>query len=319
MMFTFEGLYTPVITPMGVDGEIDYPNFKTQLDLLVAEGIHGIIVGGTTGESYAMSQAERMETIRFASGVLNARLPLIAGVGTIRTEDGIELATAARESGANALLLGSPAYACPTEEENAMHALAIADAADLPVMLYNYPGRSGSTMGQTYLDIVTTDPRFCAIKESSGDINAMHRIAADYPSLQLSCGADDQALEFFAWGARSWVCGGSNFLPKEHAALYEACVIRNDFNRGRQIMRILLPLMRMLEQGGKFVQSIKNGCEWAGLAAGPVRRPLQNLSEAARVEQIALLDGLRAKMDELLASFASEDQQQAARRVSGYA
>ena len=318
-MFTFEGLYTPVITPMGVDGSIDYPNFKVQLDYLVAAGVQGVIVGGTTGESYAMSQAERMETIRYASHVLKDRLPLIAGVGTIRTEDGIELATAARESGADALLLGSPAYACPTEEENAIHALAIAEAADLPIMLYNYPGRSGSTMGKIYLDIVTADPRFCAIKESSGDINAMHRIAADYPSLQLSCGADDQALEFFAWGARSWVCGGSNFLPREHAALYEACTIKNDFKRGREIMRILLPLMHMLEQGGKFVQSIKNGCEWAGLAAGPVRRPLQNLSKAARAEQVALLDGLRTRMNELLTSFAKEDHLLASSRVSGYA
>jgi 4-hydroxy-tetrahydrodipicolinate synthase len=315
-MFTFEGIYTPVITPMSNDGMIDFPQFEAQLNYLISGGVHGVIVGGTTGEYYAMTLSERAETIRFAATILHNRLPLIAGVSAIRTEEGIDLATVARECGAAALLLGSPAYACPTPEENAIHALAIAEAGDLPIMLYNYPGRSGSTMDQTYLDIVTADPRICAIKESSGDINAMHRIAMDYPSLQLSCGADDQALEYFAWGARSWVCGGSNFLPKEHAALYQTCVVENDFNRGRQLMRILLPLMRMLEQGGKFVQSIKNGCEWAGLSPGPVRRPLQNLSAGAKAEQNILLDSLRSKMDELLLAFEKADTRI---RVSGYA
>ena len=315
-MFTFEGVYTPVITPMGADGSIDYPRFEAQLNYLVIGGVQGAIVGGTTSEYCAMSLAERAETIRFSARVLKDRIPLIAGVSAIRTEEGIELANVARESGAAALLLGSTACACPTEEEDALHALAIAEAGDLPVMLYNYPGQSGYTMGKTYLEMVTGDPRFCAIKESSGDINAIHRIAANYPSLQLSCGVDDQALEFFAWGARSWVCAGSNFLPKEHVALYSACAVQNNFNRGRQIMHVLLPLMRTLEQGGKFVQSIKNGCEWAGLSPGPVRRPLQDLSIEAKSEQIALFESLCVKMDELLKAFEKEDHRY---RVSGYA
>jgi 4-hydroxy-tetrahydrodipicolinate synthase len=85
---------------------------------------------------------------------------------------------------------------------------------------------------------------FCAIKESSGDINRVHLLARDYPHIQMSCGMDDQALEFFAWGARSWVCGGSNFLPAEHIALYRACAVDGDFDKGRRIMSALMPLMR---------------------------------------------------------------------------
>ena len=104
-------------------------------------------------------------------------------------------------------------------------------------------------------------------------------LARDYPQIQLSCGMDDQALEFFAWGARSWVCAGSNFAPKAHIALYQACAVDGDFTKGRAIMSAMLPLMRVLEQGGKFVQCIKYGLTLRGIDAGIVRRPLQPLNK----------------------------------------
>ena len=111
-------------------------------------------------------------------------------------------------------------------------------------------------------------------KESSGQPGQLHMLAREFPQLDVSCGWDDQALEFFAWGARSWVCAGSNFIPREHVALYEACVIEKNFDKGRRIMSAMLPLMDFLE-GGKFVQSIKFGCQLAGLRSGGVRAPLQ--------------------------------------------
>jgi 4-hydroxy-tetrahydrodipicolinate synthase len=318
-MFRFEGIYTPIVTPMNADGAINYDMLAKQLDFLVASGVHGIIVGGTTGEYYAMAMRERFETISFAARHLSAKVPLIAGVGATRTEEATELAVHAQQQGAAGLLIGSPPYAVPTEIENALHAMAIAEKAALPIMLYNYPGRTGATMGETFLRTVTKNDLFCAIKESSGDINAMHHIAMEYPSLQLSCGADDQALEFFAWGARSWVCGGSNFLPKEHIALYEACVLRGDYKIGRAMMRVLLPLMRMLEQGGQFVQSIKHGCEWAGLIAGPVRRPLQQLDDDAKPGQITLFNSIRSEMASLIQTVAQERAQNIPPKPTGYA
>src|SRR5262249_1043250 len=105
---------------------------------------------------------------------------------------------------------------------------------------------------------------------------------------QLPGGMEDQALEFFAWGARSWVCGGSNFLPTEHLALYKACAIDGNFDKGRRIMSSMLPLMRVLEQGGKFVQCIKHGCQMAGLRAGPPRPPPKPLTkdDERQLEQV---------------------------------
>src|SRR5262249_36656908 len=109
-------------------------------------------------------------------------------------------------------------------------------------------------------------------------------LARDYSHIDLFCGMDDQALEFFVWGAKGWVCGAGNCLPDEHLALYNACVVEKDFEKGRKIMSALLPLMRGLEQGGKFVQSIKYGGELAGLPGGRVRKPMQGLKESQKRE-----------------------------------
>jgi 4-hydroxy-tetrahydrodipicolinate synthase len=195
------------------------------------------------------------------------------------TPDSITLAAGARDMGADAILLATPPYSVPTERENALNALAIDKAADLPVILYNYPGRMGVHMGEEFLDRVGRSRNICAIKESSGDINRVHLLARDYPHIQMSCGMDDQALEFFAWGSRSWICAGSNFLPEEHINLYQACAVEGNFNKGRRIMSAMMPLMRVLEQGGKFIQCVKHGVTMNGIDAGPMRPPLKGLNK----------------------------------------
>lgn len=274
-----EGIYTPLITPFHADGSIDFDALADLVEHLIAAGVHGLISGGSTGENYAETVAERLELARFIAGQAAGRLPVIVGTGAMRTPDSIALAKGAREMGADAILLGTPPYSVPTEQENALNALAIDRAADLPIILYNYPGRMGVQMGREFLDRVGRSKNVIGIKESSGDINRVHLLARDYPHIQLSCGMDDQALEFFAWGARSWICAGSNFLPEEHVALYEACAVRGDFTRGRQIMSAMMPLMRVLEQGGKFIQCVKHGVETTGLRAGPMRPPLRGLNK----------------------------------------
>lgn len=278
-IFTFEGIYTPVVTPYRDDGAVNWDALGEVIDFLVDSGVHGLISGGSTGENYTQTVAERVDLARFTRERLDGRVPLIVGTGAMLTSDSVALATAAREMGADAILLASPPYAVPTDRENALNALAIDKSADLPIMLYNYPGRTGTMMGQEFLDRVGRSRNFCGIKESSGDINRVHLLARDYPHIQLGCGMDDQALEFFAWGSRFWVCGGSNFLPQEHIALYDACAVEGNFDKGRRIMSAMLPLMHVLEQGGKFIQTIKHGVTMAGIDAGNMRAPLKGLNK----------------------------------------
>ena len=284
----FEGIYTPIITPYDGKGSINFDAIEAIIEDLITSGVHGLVIAGTTGEYYAQDVDERLEVMKVCKDIINGRLPYIVGTGAIRTEDSVFYAEEAAKIGADGILVATPPYALPTERENALHALAIDRAANLPIILYNYPGRMGSMMGEEYLDRVGRSSNFCAIKESSGDINRLHLLARDYPHIQLCCGMDDQALEFFAWGASGWVCAGYNFAPEAHVALYEACRVEGDFDKGRRIMSAMLPLMRVLEQGGKFIQCIKHGATMRGLPVGPPRKPLQplNKEDKRQLEQV---------------------------------
>ncbi|WP_101067185.1 dihydrodipicolinate synthase family protein [Roseovarius salinarum] len=275
----FEGIWTPVVTPYQEDFSLDRAALADTVEHLIGAGVHGLILAGTTGEYYAQTPQERVEMMGEMAGLVKGRVPLVIGTGAMRTEDSIAYAEAAKAAGADAILIATPPYACPTGREIALHALAVDRAANLPVILYNYPDRMGAMMDEACLDRLGRSPNFAAIKESSGDINRVHLLARDYPHIGLLCGMDDQALEFFAWGARGWVCAGSNFAPEAHIALYEACALEGDFDKGRRIMKAMMPLMRVLEQGGKFIQCIKHGLTLRGIPAGPPRRPLHPLNK----------------------------------------
>jgi 4-hydroxy-tetrahydrodipicolinate synthase len=286
--FKLDGVYTPLVTPFHADGSIDFDPLADLVERLVAAGVHGVISGGSTGQNYAQTVDESLQIARFVVDRVKGRVPVFVGSGAMRTPDSIARAQGARAMGATGLPLGTPPYSVPTERENALNALAIDRAADLPIILYNYPGRMGVAMGRDFLDRVGRSRNVIGIKESSGDINRVHLLARDYPHIQMSCGMDDQALEFFAWGAQSRICAGSNFLPEEHVCLYDTCVLKGDFAKGRRIMSAMLPLMAVLEQGGKFVQCIKHGVEAAGLRVGPLRPPLKGLNkdEKRELEQV---------------------------------
>jgi len=295
----FEGIYTPVVTPHRDDHSINESAFADVIEHLIASGVHGLIIAGTTGEYYAQTMQERFHMMALAKSIIGNRLPMIVGTGAIRTEDAIAYAQEAVKVGADALLITTPPYAYPTGREIALHALAVDRAANLPVMLYNYPGRMSVNMDEETLDRLGASPNFCAIKESSGDPNRLHMLARDYPHIQLSCGMDDQALEFFAWGARSWVCAGSNFAAEAHISLYKACVIEGNFTKGRRIMSAMLPLMSVLEQGGKFVQCIKHGTTLRGIECGPPRRPMQPLNKDDKRELAHVIENMNTAISQI--------------------
>lgn len=288
----FEGIYTPAVTPYTPGGEIDWAVFGEVLEYLIESRVHGIIIGGSTGEYYAQTAEERTLLAAYAKDVIGSRVQLIVGTGAIRTEDAVQYAKDAKSIKADAILVTTPPYALPTDQENAIHALTIDRAANLPIMLYNYPGRMCVQMNEDYLARVGKSKNVVAIKESSGEMGRVHLLAREFPHIALSCGWDDQALEFFAWGARSWVCAGSNFLPREHVAMYEACVVEKNFDKGRQIMSAMMPLMNALD-GGKFVQCIKFGCELNGLKVGNVRAPLRPLNSEDKRSLQTVITGVK--------------------------
>ncbi len=290
-----DGILVPVITPFRADYSIDEPAYADMIEHLIDAGVHGFCIGGTTGENYALSHEERIRQFAFAHEVIAGRVPWLAGVNDIRTEDVCALSVAAREKGAAGLLLAVPPYSTPNQKELAAHALKVDRAAGgLPIVLYNFPSRSGAEFGHEFLERVSRSAGFIAIKESSGELERIHMIAREFPHLQLCCGADDQALEFFVWGAQSWICAAANFFAREAIALYKACALHADFVLGRRIMKAMLPLMTVLERGGKFVQCVKHACTLDGLPAGEtVRLPLRPIKKELKRELRDVLNTAR--------------------------
>lgn len=276
----FTGIITPIVTPFAGDGGLDWRAWEQVIEHQIEQGAHGLIVGGTTGEFYALTNEERVEQFRRARHIVRGRLPVLGGVNALRSDECPALAEAARAAGLDGLLVAPPPYSLPTPKELALHCRRIDRAAGLPVMLYNYPGRSGADMGEEFLSRVSRSGNFRAIKESSGDIGRLHVLARDFPHLDLLCGADDQALEFFAWGAAGWVCGAANCLPMESRALHERCATRGDFSVGRELMKSILPMMVLLERSGKYIQCVKRACDTLGIpGGGPTRPPMRPLTK----------------------------------------
>jgi 4-hydroxy-tetrahydrodipicolinate synthase len=296
----FEGIYVPIITPFADDLAIDFDAFGDVIDWQIEGGTHGVIVGGSTGEFFSLSQDERVEQFQFAAERIAGRVPLIAGVNDLLLDRCYELTAAAKKAGADALLVAAPPYSLPSQKELVAHCLKIDRIADLPIILYNYPGRTGVCMEEEFLERVAQSRNVCAIKESSGNIDRIHLLAREFPQLQLSAGAEDQVLEFFAWGARSWVSVVANFFPKEAVGFYETCVLNDDFVTGRKIMSALLPLMYCLEKGGKFLQSVKYACELMDRPGGPVRPPMKPMKKELRREVFQIVQTAKKTLHEIL-------------------
>ncbi|MDI5933151.1 dihydrodipicolinate synthase family protein [Halomonas kalidii] len=289
----FDGIWTPVVTPFAQDGSIQLDTLRKVVDTLIDQGVHGLIIGGTTGEYYALSKEERKQVFDSVAGHAKGRIPIMAGINATTTEDSLELGQHAKAAGFDAILVAAPYYCQPAQDELLTHVRCVDDALDMPIMLYNFPDRTGVPMTLELIEALRDRPNVQAIKESTGSIERMHALANDHADqLQLSCGMDDQVLEFFAWGARSWVAGASNFLAPEHVALYQACVVEQDLVAGRELAARLLPMLNLLEQGGKFCQYIKYGCELAGLPVGPAHRPLLPLNETEKASFQRTYDAL---------------------------
>jgi 4-hydroxy-tetrahydrodipicolinate synthase len=300
MKMKFEGIYTPIITPFNKEGQIDWEVYAEVIDWQIENGVAGIIVGGSTGEFYALSKEERINQFKFASDRINDRVEFMAGVNDIRVDECLDISLAALEAGAKSLLVAAPPYSLPSEEELANHVLKIANTTNLPIMLYNYPGRTGVEMGETFLSVVAKNPLIAAIKESSGDYSRLPLLSSNYPSIELAVGGEEQVLEFAAWGAKSWVCATANFFPSECVQVMDILGKQSDFDKGRRLMSAFMPLMKALEQGGKFLQCVKFGCEQQGRPGGSVRPPLMPMDETLKQEMTSVIKNTRNSLNLIL-------------------
>jgi 4-hydroxy-tetrahydrodipicolinate synthase len=277
------GVYAPIVTPFDSQENINYPVLKQLIDYLLQNGVVGLVPGGTTGEVYAFSETERLELFKFVKEYVGTRATLIAGTNSGATRDVLRYSEAAAKMGYDALMVAVPPYSRPNQRELLAHYRAVAEAVDLPIVLYNFPWRAGTEVGYEVLDGLMEYPHVIGIKEASGEMARIFEMRLRYGErYQMICGSDDQALDYFLWGTQSWIGGAASCAPRQHAAVLAAAQA-GDFIKARALMDKLLPMLRNMEGGG-YTQKVKVGCELLGIPVGNPRRPLLPLLAEDRRE-----------------------------------
>lgn len=282
----FEGILPAIITPFHRDSgmSLDIEGLRSNIESLLQRGIHGIVPCGSTGESATLTFEEHEQVISKTVEVVNGRIPVLAGTGSNNTEEAIRLTRAAKDAGADGALVISPYYNKPNRSGLVKHFTKLADIG-LPIVLYNVPGRTGQNLLPDLVIELARHPNIVGVKEASGDIVQISRIiegTRDEEFVVLS-GDDAMTLPVLALGGAGVISVTANVDPGRMAQMYEA-FRAGDLARARDLHFELSPLMRAM-----FIDTnpipVKKAVGLSGMAAGPVRLPLDDLDEQ-KTEQL---------------------------------
>ncbi|WP_444454131.1 4-hydroxy-tetrahydrodipicolinate synthase [Rhodobacter capsulatus] len=276
----FKGSFPALVTPFK-NGAVDWDTLKKLVDWHIAQGSHGIVPVGTTGESPTLSHEEHNEVVRVVVETAAKRVPVIAGAGSNATAEGIELIRHAEENGADAALVVTPYYNKPTQRGMVAHFKAMHDACNLPIIIYNIPGRSVVDMMPETMGQLAQLPRIVGVKDATGDLSrvAKQRMTCGAEFVQLS-GEDATAVGFNAMGGVGCISVTANVAPKLCAEMQEA-TLRGDYAKALKYQDLLLPLhiAIFMEPG---VAGAKYAMSKLGLCSPEVRLPLTELTDSTK-------------------------------------
>lgn len=276
----FQGTFTALITPFR-DGEIDEPALRNLVEFQIAGGVAGLVPCGTTGEAVTMTDAERERVIAIVIEQAAGRVPVVAGTGGNDTRRSIEATRSAHAAGADAALVVVPYYNKPTQAGMIAHYTAIAEATDLPLILYNVPGRTGVNMTAETVLRLAEFPTVVSIKEASGSLDQVSEIIGGAPGgFAVLSGDDSLTLPMMSIGAAGVISVVSNIVPAAVSQLTNAALL-GDFARARSLHHELFDLMRSM-----FIENnptaVKTAASMLGLCSGELRLPLTELGSASR-------------------------------------
>ena len=272
----FKGTLTALITPFN-RGSIDIPAFENLVRWQIESGIHGLVPCGSTGESLFLSHEEHKDLVARTVSISSGQVPVLAGSGAVTTAETIELTKNVKEAGADGALIVTPAYVKPGPEAMYQHFKAVTEAVDIPIIIYNNPGRTGSAMDQETLARLAQLPNIIGVKDSTSDMTrpTLTNIALGDKFLQFS-GEDPTVFGFLAQGGMGWISVISNIAPTMCAEICNAWE-RQDMETFATIRNKLMPLMKAL-----FCESnpvpVKCAASILGLCQNEMRRPLTEAS-----------------------------------------
>lgn len=277
----FTGCCVAAVTPMRSDGSVDLKKYADFIDMLIQKGADAIAVNSTTGESATLSDEEQYNIICCIKDVINRRVPLIAGAGSNNTHHAARLALNARNAGADALLCVTPYYNKTNESGLIEHFTFVAEHANLPIILYNVPSRTGMSITPEVYRKLSANPLICAVKEASGSIaDIAHTRALCGDELDIYAGNDDYIVPVMSLGGKGVVSVLGNLLPNR---VHEICTLcqKGDFSAAAKLQIEVMPLIDALFSDVNPIP-VKEALTLTGFDAGPLRLPLYHLSEERR-------------------------------------
>ena len=290
----FTGSITALITPFH-QGNLDSDAFASLIERQITAGTHGLVPSGTTGESPTLDHDEHNHVTELCVEVTAGRVPVIAGTGSNATSEAIMMTQHAQKVGADAALIAVPYYNKPTTEGLFQHYKAIHDSTDIPIILYNVPGRTVVDMqNDTVARIVEALPRVVGIKDATGDLTRPADLATRLGDthkdfIQIS-GEDDTVVEFYQQGGKGCISVTSNIVPEQCGAMHDA-LLKEDYDTAKEIQDMLMPLHQVM-----FCESspgpVKYAASLLGLCSEEMRLPLVPPSEENKAKIRAVLEQL---------------------------
>ena len=282
----FEGVLPAIITPFKRNTAmgLDISGLERNIEFLMSCGIHGIVPCGSTGESATLTFEEHEKVVQITVDKVKGRIPVIAGTGSNNTAEAVRLTKAAKDIGADGVLVISPYYNKPNRSGLIKHYTKLADL-DIPVIMYNVPGRTGQNLEPDLVAELAQHPNIVAIKEASGNISQISRIIEDTQDddFAVISGDDNITLPIMALGGVGVISVAANVDPSRMVAMYEA-MKQGDYQKALVLNFALSPLFRSM-----FIDTnpipVKKAVELLGMAGGPVRLPLDEL-DAKKTEQL---------------------------------
>ena len=292
-MLKIEGVYPALITPFTKDDEVDAAGLKRMVEYVEEGGVAGIVPCGTTGESATLSHEEHKRIIDIV--VANAKVPVIAGTGSNNTKEAIDLTRHAADAGAEACLLITPYYNKPNVRGLKEHFRQIGDSADIPLILYNIPSRTGLNMSaETIVEIAAEVETVKGVKEASGNlkqVGAIIKLAKERGlDFTVVAGDDFLTLPIMSLGGKGVISVAANIAPQPMSEMVDA-MLKGDIEKAKELNLRLFPLFEAL-----FLETnpipVKRAAELMGLPAGHVRLPLGGLSEENEQKLRKVLEAL---------------------------
>lgn len=282
---------TAMVTPFNEEEEVDFTAVTKLVNHLIANGTESLVVAGTTGESPTLSEDEKVALFEHVVEVVNGRVPVIAGTGSNNTKASIELTKRAEKAGVDGIMLVTPYYNKPSQEGMYQHFKTIANATNLPVMLYNIPGRSAVGLTPETIIRLSKVENITAVKEASGDLEAMATIIEETPDdFHLYSGDDSLTLPILAIGGKGVVSVAAHIIGREMKEMIQSFV-NGQHAQAAKLHRQLLPTMEAMFMAPNPVP-VKAALEMQGIVSGNVRLPLVRLNEE---EENALRTHLESK------------------------